>query len=125
MARMTGGEALVQGLLAHGLESLFVLPGVQNDAFFSALYDAGERLRVIVTRHEQAAGYHGLRLRRGERPAGRLLRRAGAGVPQHDGGARHGLRLQRARPLPERPDPSGAASASCMSCPISSASCSA
>jgi acetolactate synthase I/II/III large subunit len=57
MARMTGGEALVQGLLAHGLESLFVLPGVQNDAFFSALYDAGERLRVIVTRHEQAAGY--------------------------------------------------------------------
>ncbi len=57
MARMTGGEAVVRGLLAHGLESLFVLPGVQNDAFFSALYDAGERLRVIVTRHEQAAGY--------------------------------------------------------------------
>ena len=57
MARMTGGEAVVRSLLAHGLESLFVLPGVQNDAFFSALYDAGERLRVIVTRHEQAAGY--------------------------------------------------------------------
>jgi acetolactate synthase-1/2/3 large subunit len=57
MARMTGGEAVVRGLLAHGLESLFVLPGIQNDAFFNALHDAGERLRVIVTRHEQAAGY--------------------------------------------------------------------
>ena len=30
---------------------------MQNDPFFSALYDMAERLRVIVTRHEQAAGY--------------------------------------------------------------------
>ena len=30
---------------------------MQNDALFSALYDAAEQLRVIVTRHEQAAGY--------------------------------------------------------------------
>lgn len=57
MARMTGGEAVVQALLGHGVDTLFVLPGVQNDALFSALYDAAERLRVIVTRHEQAAGY--------------------------------------------------------------------
>lgn len=57
MARMTGGEAMVQALLAHDVEALFVLPGVQNDPFFAALYDAADRLRVIVTRHEQAAGY--------------------------------------------------------------------
>src|SRR5919106_3529561 len=57
MARMSGGEAVVQALLAQGIETLFVLPGVQNDALFSALYDAAERLRVIVVRHEQAAGY--------------------------------------------------------------------
>jgi acetolactate synthase-1/2/3 large subunit len=54
---MTGGEATVQALLAQGVDTLFVLPGVQNDALFSALYDAAERLKVIVTRHEQAAGY--------------------------------------------------------------------
>jgi acetolactate synthase-1/2/3 large subunit len=54
---MTGGEAAVQALVAQGVDTLFVLPGVQNDAFFSALYDAAERLKVIVTRHEQAAGY--------------------------------------------------------------------
>ena len=47
----------MRALVAQGVDTLFVLPGVQNDAFFSALYDAAERLRVIVTRHEQAAGY--------------------------------------------------------------------
>ena len=57
MPRMTGGEATVQALLDHGVDTLFVLPGVQNDALFSALHDAAERLKVIVTRHEQAAGY--------------------------------------------------------------------
>ena len=57
MPKMTGGEAAVQALLAQGVDTLFVLPGVQNDALFSALYDAAERLRVVVTRHEQAAGY--------------------------------------------------------------------
>jgi acetolactate synthase I/II/III large subunit len=57
MPKMTGGEATVQALLAQGVDTLFVLPGVQNDALFSALYEAAERLRVIVTRHEQAAGY--------------------------------------------------------------------
>ena len=57
MPKMTGGEAAVQALLAQAVDTLFVLPGVQNDALFSALYDAAEHLRVIVTRHEQAAGY--------------------------------------------------------------------
>jgi acetolactate synthase-1/2/3 large subunit len=57
MARMTGGEAVRRALIAEGIDTLFVLPGVQNDAFFNALHDAGERLRPIVTRHEQGAGY--------------------------------------------------------------------
>ena len=57
MARMTGGGALVEMLIRHGVEVLFALPGVQNDALFVALYDAQERLRVVHTRHEQAAGY--------------------------------------------------------------------
>lgn len=57
MAHMTGGEAVLEALIANGIEELFVLPGVQNDAFFNALHDAGDRMRPIVTRHEQAAGY--------------------------------------------------------------------
>jgi acetolactate synthase-1/2/3 large subunit len=57
MAQMTGGGALVEMLCRHGVEVLFALPGVQNDALFVALYDAQERLRVIHTRHEQGAAY--------------------------------------------------------------------
>src|SRR5713101_2300047 len=57
MTRMTGGRALVEMLCQHGIDTLFALPGVQNDALFVALYDAGERIRVIHPRHEQAAAY--------------------------------------------------------------------
>src|SRR5579862_4767552 len=57
MTRMTGGGALVEMLCRHGIDTLFALPGVQNDALFVALYDAGDRLRVIHPRHEQAAAY--------------------------------------------------------------------
>ncbi|HEX3864097.1 MAG TPA: thiamine pyrophosphate-dependent enzyme [Stellaceae bacterium] len=57
MTRMTGGRALVEMLGRHGIDTLFALPGVQNDALFVALYDAGEAIRVIHPRHEQAAAY--------------------------------------------------------------------
>ena len=57
MMRMTGGGALVEMLCRHGVDTLFALPGVQNDALFVALYDAGDRIRVIHPRHEQAAAY--------------------------------------------------------------------
>ena len=57
MPRMTGGQALVEMLQRHGVDTLFALPGVQNDALFNALYDAGGAIRVIHTRHEQGAAY--------------------------------------------------------------------
>ncbi len=56
-ARMTGAAALVEMLRRHGVDTLFALPGVQNDALFVALYDASDGIRVIHTRHEQAAAY--------------------------------------------------------------------
>ncbi|MXZ21169.1 MAG: hypothetical protein F4Y84_11300 [Caldilineaceae bacterium SB0665_bin_25] len=56
----TGGEALVQGLLAHGIDTIFGLPGVQNDHFYNAVYDAGDQIRAIHTRHEQGAAYMAL-----------------------------------------------------------------
>lgn len=56
----TGGEALVQALLSHGIDTIFGLPGVQNDYFYAAVYDARDRMRVIHTRHEQGAAYMAL-----------------------------------------------------------------
>jgi acetolactate synthase I/II/III large subunit len=57
VTKMTGGRALVEMLTRHGVDTLFALPGVQNDALFVALYDAAEAIRVIHPRHEQAAAY--------------------------------------------------------------------
>jgi acetolactate synthase-1/2/3 large subunit len=54
---MTGAKALVDLLRLHGVDTLFALPGVQNDGLFNALYDAGGAIRVIHTRHEQGAAY--------------------------------------------------------------------
>jgi len=60
MQKITGGTAVVRTLLAQGIDTLFGLPGVQNDWLYNALYDAGDRIRVIHTRHEQGAGYMAL-----------------------------------------------------------------
>ena len=56
----TGGEALVHGLLSHGINTIFGVPGVQNDHFYNAVYDAGDQIRHIHTRHEQGAAYMAL-----------------------------------------------------------------
>ncbi|MBP7775625.1 MAG: acetolactate synthase [Acidobacteria bacterium] len=69
--RMTGGTAVVSALLAEGVDTIFGLPGIQNDWFYNALYDAGDRIRVIHTRHEQGAAYMAL---------GYALARGGIGV---------------------------------------------
>lgn len=58
--RMNTAQALVEGLIANGIGTLYALPGVQNDPFFDALFHAQDRLRVVHTRHEQAVGYMAL-----------------------------------------------------------------
>ena len=55
MNRMTTAEATVAALIAHGLDTIYALPGVHNDHLFDALFRAGDRLRTVHTRHEQAA----------------------------------------------------------------------
>ncbi len=60
MPKLTGGQAIVKSLLRHDVDTLFALPGVQNDQFFNALHDEGGKIRVIHTRHEQGAAYMAL-----------------------------------------------------------------
>jgi acetolactate synthase-1/2/3 large subunit len=57
---MNTAQALVEGLIANGIDTLHALPGVQNDPFFDALFHAQDRLRVIHPRHEQGAAYMAL-----------------------------------------------------------------
>ncbi len=60
MQRMTTAEATVEGLIAHGLDTLYALPGVHNDPLFDALFNAKDRIRTVHTRHEQGAGFMAL-----------------------------------------------------------------
>ena len=55
MTSMTGGEAIVSGLVAHGVDTVFGLPGAQIYGLFDAFHQA--QLKVIGARHEQACGY--------------------------------------------------------------------
>src|ERR1700749_1663823 len=55
MAVATGGEAIVNGLVAHGVDTVFGLPGAQTYGLFDAFHQA--QLKVIGSRHEQACGY--------------------------------------------------------------------
>ncbi|HEY6259388.1 MAG TPA: thiamine pyrophosphate-dependent enzyme [Xanthobacteraceae bacterium] len=56
----TTAEATVAALIAHGLETIYALPGVHNDVLFDALFKAADRIRTIHTRHEQGAAYMAL-----------------------------------------------------------------
>jgi acetolactate synthase-1/2/3 large subunit len=60
MPQMSGGDAVVQALSRHGIESIYCLPGIQSDHLFNALFDAGEAIKVVHTRHEQGAAYMAL-----------------------------------------------------------------
>ncbi|HEV3501482.1 MAG TPA: thiamine pyrophosphate-dependent enzyme [Bradyrhizobium sp.] len=55
MTSATGGEAIVSGLVAHGVDTVFGLPGAQIYGLFDAFQQA--QLKVIGARHEQACGY--------------------------------------------------------------------
>ena len=63
--RMTTAEAALGALLAHGIETIYTLPGVHNDDFFDALArtargGSSSDIRVVHTRHEQGASYMAL-----------------------------------------------------------------
>ena len=55
----TVARLAVEALRSLGIDTLFCLPGVQNDDFFDALVDARD-IRPVVTRHEQGAAYMAL-----------------------------------------------------------------
>src|SRR4051812_10589800 len=60
MPLMSGGDAVVGSGLAHGISTIYALPGVQSDHLFNAMFDAGDALSVVHTRHEQGAAYMAL-----------------------------------------------------------------
>ncbi|MBS0579205.1 MAG: hypothetical protein JSR36_08075 [Proteobacteria bacterium] len=57
MTQVSGAMALLRGLIAQGIDTVFGLPGGQLDHFFDAMYHEQDRVRFIGSRHEQGAAY--------------------------------------------------------------------
>lgn len=53
---ITGRDALVKSLVAHGVDTIFGMPGLQLYGAFAALRDEA-RIRVLTPRNEQAVAY--------------------------------------------------------------------
>lgn len=57
---LTTAEATVETLRRHGIDTVYGVPGIHNDALFDALHGARDRVRVLHARHEQTTGYMAL-----------------------------------------------------------------
>src|SRR5947207_8467270 len=51
----SGGQILVQSLLAQGADHVFCVPGESHLAVLDALYDVREEVKLVVCRHESGA----------------------------------------------------------------------
>jgi acetolactate synthase I/II/III large subunit len=56
-AEMTGATAIVEQLIANGVNTVFGLPGAQIYSLFDALQQRSDKIRTYGARHEQACGY--------------------------------------------------------------------
>jgi acetolactate synthase-1/2/3 large subunit len=54
---MTAAQAIVDGLIRHGVRRIFGIPGVHTYALFDALYERRSEIKFTGTRHEQGAAY--------------------------------------------------------------------
>ena len=91
MTSTSGGEAIVNGLVAHGVDTVFGLPGAQIYGLFDAFHQA--QLKVIGARHEQACGYMAFGYARASGQARRVQRGPRPRRAQRQCGAAHGVRL--------------------------------
>ncbi|MCL4435579.1 MAG: biosynthetic-type acetolactate synthase large subunit [Thaumarchaeota archaeon] len=55
MVKMSGSQALIQGLWSEGVRAIFGIPGGQIMPVYDALYDS--EIRHILARHEQCAAH--------------------------------------------------------------------
>ena len=57
MSKMTGAEAIIKSVRRYGVDTIFGLPGGQTYHLFDAIYNEGDSLRIINSRHEQGVAY--------------------------------------------------------------------
>ena len=101
MTSTSGGEAIVNGLVAHGVDTVFGLPGAQIYGLFDAFHQA--QLKVIGARHEQACGYMAYGYARSSGKPGVFSVVPGPGVLNAGAAMLTALGVERAGAVPDRP----------------------
>ena len=77
---INGSHALMQTLVAEGVDTIFGYPGGAIMPVYDALYDFQERVNHILVRHEQGAGHAAQGYARMQRRAGVCLVTSGPGA---------------------------------------------
>lgn len=57
LGELSGSHALMQALIAEGVDTIFGYPGGSVIPIYDALYDYSDKLRHILVRHEQGAAH--------------------------------------------------------------------
>ena len=57
MTVLTTGQAITESLIAHGVDTVFGIPGAHLYDLNDALAERRDKIRFITARHEQGAGY--------------------------------------------------------------------
>ncbi len=78
--KMTGAQALLESLVDHNVEIMFGYPGGAIMPVYDALYDYQDRLRHILTRHEQGAIHAAQGFARVTRKTGVAIATSGPGA---------------------------------------------
>jgi acetolactate synthase-1/2/3 large subunit len=55
--KLDSAQAIVASLIDHGVDCVFGIPGAHTYKLIDALYERRDRIRFMVTRHEQGAAY--------------------------------------------------------------------
>jgi acetolactate synthase-1/2/3 large subunit len=77
---ISGSVALLEALVAEGVDVIFGVPGGATIAIYDALYDYSEKLEHILVRHEQAAIHAGQGYARTSGKVGVALATSGPGA---------------------------------------------
>ncbi|MBT4496199.1 MAG: thiamine pyrophosphate-binding protein, partial [Gemmatimonadetes bacterium] len=77
--KLTGGQAVVVALEAHGVDILFGIPGIHTLHLYDALYQQS-RIHHVTARHEQGAGFMADGYARASGKVGVLLTTTGPGA---------------------------------------------
>ncbi|MGO9514777.1 MAG: thiamine pyrophosphate-dependent enzyme [Steroidobacteraceae bacterium] len=57
MTVLTTGQVITESLIAHGVDTVFGIPGAHLYDFNDALAERRDKIRFLTARHEQGAGY--------------------------------------------------------------------